>query len=261
MMKIPIYQVDAFAGKQFAGNPAAVCLLKKWLPDELLHNIAAENNLSETAFLVEENNGWHIRWFTPRVEVNLCGHATLASAFTLFEQIGHDGDTISFHSKSGLLTVARRDDLLVLDFPAIISRPVEAPPGLIDGMGKAPQSVFVAEDYMLIYESEQDILALRPRSAILAQVECRGVIATAAGKDVDFVSRFFAPGCGIDEDPVTGSAHCMLTPYWAERLGQSKMEARQLSPRGGELGCELVEERVLITGRASLFMKGEITLL
>lgn len=259
MARVPIYQVDAFTGQLFSGNPAAVCPLDEWLPDGVMQAIAAENNLSETAFFVQEDERYRIRWFTPVDEVDLCGHATLASAYVIFRYIEKEWDTIQFLSKSGPLFVRRQGDMITLDFPS--KPPVEcsAPAELTRGLGSTPQEVLCADDYFALYASEEDITALTPDMEILKSVDLRGIIATAPGKTVDFVSRFFAPRLGVDEDPVTGSAHCTLTPYWSKRLNKNRMTARQLSSRGGELHCEDKGDRVLISGRAIEYMKGEIT--
>jgi predicted PhzF superfamily epimerase YddE/YHI9 len=259
-MKIPYYEVAAFTSKPFGGNPAGVCLLPTWLPDATLQNIAAENNLSETAFLVPRGNDYELRWFTPEMEVDLCGHATLASAFVLFTQAGFKGDAIRFHSKSGLLGVSRAGEVLELDFPSRPPQPCAVPDPLIRGLGKAPVQVLKSRDYFALFASEADVRALKPDFATLATLDALGIIATALGKDCDFVSRFFAPGAGVPEDPVTGSAHCTLIPYWAEQLGKTELFARQVSKRGGELFCRLAGERVRIGGKAVLYLRGEIEL-
>ena len=258
-MEIPIYQVDAFARRQFAGNPAAVCPLKAWIPDATMQAIAAENNLAETAFFVREGAGFRLRWFTPAVEVDLCGHATLAAAFVIFEYLRYKKEEIAFESRSGTLRVTREGKRLCLDFPAIKLERSGAPPQLIEGLGTQPLEVWNAMDYMVVFASEDDVRELQPSFEPIAAVTKRGVIVTAPGKKVDFVSRFFAPAAGIDEDPVTGSAHCMLTPYWAKRLGKKSMKALQLSPRGGELWVKLRGDRVLIAGEVKPYLKGTIT--
>jgi PhzF family phenazine biosynthesis protein len=257
---IPFFQVDAFTSSVFGGNPAAVCPLKEWLPEATLQAIAAENNLSETAFFVKSDSGFHLRWFTPAVEVDLCGHATLASAHVLFEHLGVTGDKITFDTKSGKLGVNRKDGLLSLDFPARPSALVTPCSGLIEALGGKPQAIFAARDYLVVYGSEEQVRALHPDMEGLKRIDRFAVIATAPGEDCDFVSRFFAPAKGVPEDPVTGSAHCTLIPYWAERLQRNKLTARQVSPRGGDLICELRGERVTICGRCVLFAKGEILL-
>jgi PhzF family phenazine biosynthesis protein len=254
-----IYQVDAFAKDLFQGNPAAVVPLESWLPDTLMQQIAMENNLAETAFLVKEGEDFHIRWFTPSTEVDLCGHATLASAFVLYQYEGFTGDSIRFHSRSGLLTVTRQGDLLSLNFPADQLTEVELSPELTAGLDPKPVKAFKGKtDYLLVFEREQDIRDLRVDLSRLSQIRARGIIVTAPGDEVDMVSRFFAPQSGIDEDPVTGSAHTSLTPFWAGRLGKNKLTAIQLSARRGWLECELIGDRVLITGQAKIFLVGEI---
>lgn len=262
-MKIPIYQVDAFTDKLFGGNPAAVCLLEKWLDTEAMLGIAGENNLSETAFLVKLENGYEIRWFTPAIEVGLCGHATLASAHVIFNYSDFKGDLIKFKSKSGELRVTKSGELLTLDFPA--SRPeviVGAPCELQEALKKEPTALYKSRDLLALFDSEEEILAMEPDfeslSEVLASLSCLGMIVTAPGKESDFVSRFFAPPAGINEDPVTGSAHTTLIPFWAERLNKTKLHAFQVSRRRGELFCELSGDRVLIGGKAVTYLKGEI---
>ncbi|MEP6748100.1 MAG: PhzF family phenazine biosynthesis protein [Bacteroidota bacterium] len=260
-MKIPIYQADAFTDTLFGGNPAAVCPLQEWLPDELMQKIALENNLSETAYLVKENNDYRIRWFTPGTEVSLCGHATLASAHILFTILGHTGDTIIFHSKSGPLKVSKLSNgKLMLDFPANAPEEMkDVPKGIFEGLGIDAGPVFKTSfDYMVVLPSQKIIEGLNPDFKTLSQVPCRGVIATAKGDDVDFVSRCFYPQSGIDEDPVTGSAHTIMVPYWAKELNKTKMKAIQLSARRGYLDCELAGDRVLMSGNAVTYLKGEI---
>ncbi|HRY97765.1 MAG TPA: PhzF family phenazine biosynthesis protein [Bacteroidales bacterium] len=257
-MNIPIFQVDAFSGCLFKGNPAAVCFLKEWIPDALMQKIARENNLSETAFFVESGNRFHIRWFTPYSEIELCGHATLATAHVLYHHLGYGERSIHFHSASGELTVSRSGPLIVLDFPARPAAPAEAPVELIEALGEEPLEVYLGRDYMLVYEHERIVAGLQPDFRQLARHAAHGVIVTAPGENSDFVSRFFAPAIGINEDPVTGSSHTVLIPYWSERLGWKDLSALQLSDRGGELFCEDLGERVLIKGRAVTFMKGEI---
>ena len=257
-MKIRQYQIDAFTQRVFGGNPAAVCPLDAWLDDDLLQKIAAENNLSETAFFVRSERGYRLRWFTPVAEVNLCGHATLAAAHVLFEIIGHPDREIVFETRSGILTVARRENLLVMNFPSTPPVPCAAPDALIAGLGIEPCEVLEADDYFAVFENEDIVRSLRPDFARLATLGLRGVIATSPGRDVDFVSRFFAPKFGIAEDPVTGSAHCALTPYWSQRLGKRALNARQVSTRGGDILCELDGERVMLAGHAVRFMEAEI---
>lgn len=258
-MTINIYQVDAFTDKVFAGNPAAVCPLDAWLPDDVLQNIALENNLAETAFFVNEKDGLRIRWFTPAVEVDLCGHATLATAFVLFNHEGHQHDHIIFNSRSGPLTVTKNGDLLTLNFPTDTVSEVPLSAELTNGFDKKPIKALKGKtDYLLLFENESQIKNLRPDFIQLAKIKARGIIVTAKGDTVDFVSRFFGPQSGVDEDPVTGSAHTSLTPYWAKVLGKSKLQAIQLSPRGGHLLCEWKGDRVEISGQAKLYMIGRI---
>ncbi len=259
-MRLPIYQVDAFTDSLFGGNPAAVCPLETWLPDATLQGIAAENNLSETAFFVREGRHYALRWFTPSVEVDLCGHATLASGYVVMRFLEPQRDSVSFHTaKAGTLTVTRRADMLVMDFPARPAVPVAAPPGLFAALGGTPREVLRARDHLVVYGSAAEIAALTPDLAVLAKVDCWAVIVTAPGENgIDFVSRFFASAQGIAEDPVTGSAHCTLAPYWAKRLGKTEFEARQLSRRGGVLSCALDGDRVGIAGGAVLYLEGRI---
>lgn len=257
-MKLSIFQIDAFARRPFVGNPAAVVPLDSWLSDETMLAIAAENNLAETAFFVVADNGFGLRWFTPTVEMDLCGHATLATAFLLWAELGFTGDEIVFHTKSGELLVRREGDKFILDFPSRPATGCEVPDGLAEALGARPQKVLKSRDYLAIFESEADVLALKPDFRAIADLGAHAVIVTAPGEKSDFVSRFFAPNVGVDEDPVTGSAHCTLIPYWAERLGKNSLYARQVSTRGGELFCELVDDRVRIGGSAVLYLKGEI---
>jgi PhzF family phenazine biosynthesis protein len=263
-MEIPIYQIDAFARGVFSGNPAAVCPLKSWLPDATLQAIAMENNLSETAFFVKEAANYHLRWFTPAVEVDLCGHATLAAAWVILEKLEPGRPAVTFRTLSGELHVTRKLDLLALDFPARPPEPVAATPPLAAALGGNPREVWAARDYMVVYETEQEIRALAPDMNLLTQIDRFAVIVTAPGgagePSCDFVSRFFAPAQGVAEDPVTGSAHCTLIPYWAARLNKHRLFARQVSRRGGELFCELLGDRVSIAGRAALFLEGVIRL-
>ncbi len=262
-MRQKLYQIDAFTDQLFGGNPAAVCVLSKWLPDNLMQQIAGENNLAETAFVLPDGNAYQIRWFTPAVEVDLCGHATLASAYVLFHYYAHDGDRIEFHSpRSGALSVSRESNgLLTLDFPADELREVNASQDLVGGMGKQPEKVLLGKtDYLFVYPSQADIEALEPDMRVLAKAGGRGVIATAPGNTVDFVSRFFAPQSGVDEDPVTGSAHTTLTPYWAGVTGKKEFSAEQLSARKGSLHCRINGNRVLISGNAVPYLEGEIFL-
>ncbi len=260
-MHLALYQVDAFTDRLFAGNPAAVCPLEAWLPETTMQAIAAENNLAETAFFVRDGGDYALRWFTPAVEVDLCGHATLAAGYVVFRFIEPQRDSVSFRTlKAGTLTVSRRVNMLVMDFPARPAVPVAAPPGLLAALGGAPREVLCARDHLVVYGSAAEIAALNPDLGALAKVECWAAIATAPGEHgIDFVSRFFAPRQGVPEDPVTGSSHCTLVPYWAERLGKSELEARQLSRRGGALHCALVGDRVSIAGRAVLYLEGQIS--
>ena len=261
-MRIPLYQVDAFTDRVFGGNPAAVCPLPEWLPDERLQAIAAENNLSETAFLVEAAAGYNLRWFTPTVEVDLCGHATLAAAFVLCALMYPQRTRIDFFTRhAGTLTVERKDDRFILELPARPAQPVRAPAGLLGALGgPPPAAVLKARDVLVVYNSVTTVLDLTPDMAALAEVDAFAVCVTApaAKPGVDFVSRFFAPAVGIAEDPVTGSAHCTLVPYWAERLGRSEMEAQQVSQRGGAISCRLEGDRVFLAGQAVLYLEGTI---
>ena len=259
-MNIPIYQVDAFTDKLFGGNPAAVCPLEEWLDTGLMQRIAAENNLSETGFFVKKENGFELRWFTPAVEVELCGHGTLASAHVIFNHLGYDEEQIVFSTASGKLRVTNKKGPLTLDFPSTPPSPAEVKSELIQGLGMRPKEVHKSRDYLALYESEDDILSLEPNFEVLRELDCLGVIVTAKGKNSDFVSRFFAPAVGINEDPVTGSAHTTLIPFWAARLNKKVLHAYQLSTRKGELFCEDAGERVKIGGHAVTFFKGEITL-
>lgn len=257
-MNIPIFQVDAFSGCLFKGNPAAVCFLREWLPEASMQKIARENNLSETAFFVENGNRFHIRWFTPQSEIDLCGHATLATAHVLFQHLGYGERSIHFTSASGELTVSRSGQMIVLNFPARPASPTKAPEGLFEALGEVANEVFMGRDYMLVYNNEHIIADMNPDFHHLAALVPHGIVVTAPGERTDFVSRFFAPAIGINEDPVTGSSHTMLIPYWAERLGWKDLSALQLSERGGELFCEDLGDRVLIKGRAVTYMQGEI---
>jgi PhzF family phenazine biosynthesis protein len=258
-MAIKIYQVDAFTEELFRGNPAAVCPLESWLPDETMQKIALENNLSETAFYTKEGPRFRIRWFTPAVEVDLCGHATLAAAYVVFVVEGFPGPVVEFDSRSGLLKVRQDGGLLTLDFPADRPVPASLPPGMAEALGACPLETHKGRtDYLLVFGAEGEIEALAPDFGRLAEVQARGTIVTAKGDEVDFVSRFFAPRVGVNEDPVTGSAHTTLTPYWAARLGKTELEARQLSRRSGWLRVKHLGERVEISGQARLYLRGEI---
>ena len=260
-MGIPLYIIDAFTEKKFGGNPAAVCPLTDWLDDKTLQSIAEENNLSETAFFVREKNVFKLRWFTPKVEVSLCGHATLASAYVLFEHLKYDNSQIMFETKSGPLMVKKDADRLLMDFPAYKPVSVNPPERLIQGLGSKPLQVLRSpETYLAVYENEEDILAIVPDFSVIEKLDMSCVIVTAEGRQSDFVSRFFAPQVGILEDPVTGSAHCTLIPYWAEKLNKTSLYAIQLSKRRGELYCEFLDSRVSIGGRAVTYALGEIDL-
>ncbi|MEE4216229.1 MAG: PhzF family phenazine biosynthesis protein [Xanthomonadales bacterium] len=257
-MNIEIYQVDAFAERPFEGNPAAVCPLDAWLPDDLMQSIAAENNLSETAFFVPKGLGYAIRWFTPAAEVDLCGHATLASAWVLFNCLGFAAEEVCFSSNSGPLRVSRDRDRLVLDFPAQPPRHCATPPGIIEALGAEPVECLEYVDLLVIFDDPEIVLNAKPKMDVLARLDFRGVIISAPSGEYDFISRFFAPSVGVPEDPVTGSAHTKLAPYWAGRQGKQHLHARQVSARGGDLLCTLQGDRVLIAGHAVLFLKGEI---
>lgn len=259
-MKIPIYQVDAFTDKIFGGNPAAVCPLQQWLPDQTMQSIGEENNLSETAFFVRKGAMFEIRWFTPKIEIHLAGHPTLATAHVIFQHLGYTAPQITFLSKGGELRASKKGGLILLDFPAFDVAPVDMPEGLVKGLGRKPTEVFKGRDYFAVFESEAEILGLEPDFAELNKLDCLGIIVTARGDKSDFVSRFFAPRAGILEDPVTGSAHTLLIPFWAKRLGKNILHAFQVSKRRGELVCEYSGDRVLIGGRAVTFFQGMIEL-
>lgn len=260
MAQYRIYQADAFTGNLFGGNPAAVVPLENWIPDELMQKIAAENNLAETAYFVEKDDHFELRWFTPELEIDLCGHATLASAHILYSEMGFAHDAITFRTqKAGDLIVTRNGDRYEMDFPARITETVEAPQGLLEALGgPTPLEIRKSRDYFLVYEHEETIAAMKPDFARLAQIDAIGIIITAPGNSVDFVSRFFAPKAGINEDPVTGSAHCNLIPYWAEKLGKNELHALQISARKGELWCEHLGDRVTMSGEAVTYLRGEI---
>jgi PhzF family phenazine biosynthesis protein len=261
-MKLSMWQVDAFSGQRFAGNPAAIVPLEAWLSDATLLAIAAENNLSETAYLVRDGAEYQIRWFTPTEEVPLCGHATLASAWVVFHRLEPERTRVVFRSKSGDLPVDRTGERLVLDFPVNTFEPASAIEGsaLVAALGQTPRELYSGWQWLAQYDSEQQVRALRPDMAGILATGIHGVIVTAPGTDCDFVSRFFAPAAGVPEDPVTGSAHTRLVPYWAQKLGKNALLARQVSARGGELWCELLPEqnRVRIAGEAALFLEGII---
>jgi PhzF family phenazine biosynthesis protein len=258
-MKFTIYQVDAFAENVFSGNPAAIVPLKAWLPDETMQKIALENNLSETAFFISAEDGFHIRWFTPAAEVDLCGHATLATAHVLFNHLNYLEKEIEFESRSGILRVKKEGEWLILNFPASFVNEIKMPTKVREAFSITPQKCFRGkDDLMLIYQKEEDILNLKPNFQKIAESDARGIIVTSKSVEFDFVSRFFAPAVGVNEDPVTGSAHTMLIPYWAEQLGKTELTAKQISARGGILHCKHLGERVEIGGKAVTYLVGEI---
>ena len=261
-MVLPIYQVDAFANQVFKGNPAAVIPLDCWLDDHVMQSIAMENNLAETAFLVPDGDGYELRWFTPQVEVDLCGHATLAAAHVLFEHLGYEGDRVTFHTRSGALWVARSGQQLAMDFPATELVPGEVSLAVCRALGatasEALEPARGSGAVLYVYEFEEDIANMTPDFSALLSASAHSVIVSAPGNACDVVSRFFAPALGIDEDPVTGSAHCSLAPYWAQRLHKKKLSCRQISRRGGYLQCELRENRVIMTGSAVTFLRGHV---
>jgi PhzF family phenazine biosynthesis protein len=263
-VELRVYQVDAFTRELFAGNPAAVVPLTAWLDDVTMQHIAAENNLAETAFLVpvdDVENRWHIRWFTPAVEVPLCGHATLASAAVIRREFSSTSWPINLESASGLLTVDVDGDAFILDFPANEAGPADIPDGLVEALDCEPDESFHLDGfYLLTLADEAAVQALDPDFGRIARLTTESIIVTAPGETVDFVSRFFAPGIGINEDPVTGAAHCVLTPYWAKRLGSNQLQARQISARGGDIGCKLRGDRVLLRGYATFYLEGQITI-
>jgi len=260
-MKIPYYQINAFTISPYGGNPAGVCILQDWLSDHVLQNIAAENNLSETAFIINRNNSYDLRWFTPTIEVDLCGHATLASAFVVFSYLEPKRQTVSFQTKSGLLVVSKQDDKLELDFPAIPTRPTVWPDNIIQALGTKPDEILDSQyDLLVLLDSEQTVKNLKPEMSELMKMQKRGLIATAKAVQCDFVSRFFAPQSGIPEDPVTGSSFCTLAPFWSQRLNKTKLYARQISQRSGEIFCEHQEDRVKIAGQAVTYLTGHIHL-
>jgi PhzF family phenazine biosynthesis protein len=258
-MIIPIYQVDAFTDHIFGGNPAAVCPLQEWIEKDLMQKIAEENNLSETAFFVPKDDYFEIRWFTPKVEINLAGHPTLATAWVIFNELNYPKDEIKFNSPfSGELIIEKKDDLITMDFPSNKAEPISSPENLIKGLGKKPFKVLKSRDLLVVYKNQAEIKSIKPDFGLLEKIDTFGIIITAKGENCDFVSRFFAPRAGINEDPVTGSAHTTLIPYWAEKLKKDKLSAIQLSERIGKLSCEYHGDRVKIAGKAKLFMKGEI---
>ena len=260
-MELTIYQVDAFTNQLFGGNPAAICPLTKWLPTETMQKIALENNLSETAFILPEGDGYHIRWFTPAIEVDLCGHATLATAHALYAEMGYEGEQVVFNSRSGLLTVSKTGDLYTMNFPTDELKVVPIPNEITTALVIQPMEVFRGkDDYLAIFDNQSTIENFTPDFKILGQLKARGIIASAKGDALDFISRCFFPAAGIDEDPVTGSAHTTMTPYWAKKLNKTKLSARQLSARGGVLECEHLGDRVNISGQAVTYLRGTISL-
>jgi PhzF family phenazine biosynthesis protein len=261
-MRLSLYQVDAFADRLFSGNPAAVVPLDEWLPAETMQAIASENNLSETAFFVPEGENYALRWFTPAVEVELCGHATLASAYVILRLLDPGRQRVSFRTlQSGMLTVARQGEALAMDFPVWLSEPCPLPPDLPAALGATPVETHRRGHHILaVFARAEEVAALKPDFGVLKRAPAMSVLVTAPGKDgIDFVSRYFAPAFGIDEDPVTGSTHCLLTPYWSKRLGKTRLEARQISRRGGALSCTLNDNRVTLAGRCALYLEGTIT--
>jgi PhzF family phenazine biosynthesis protein len=258
-MIIPIYQVDAFTDHIFGGNQAAVCPLEKWLSKDTMQKIAMENNLSETAFFVPKDDYFEIRWFTPKVEINLAGHPTLATAWVIFNELNYAKNTIRFVSHlSGELLVEKKNDLITMDFPANKAKPISVPEYLIEGLGIKPLEVLKSRDLLIVYKNQAEIESINPDFGLLEKLDTFGIIVTALGDNCDFVSRFFAPRAGINEDPVTGSAHTILIPYWAEKLKKDKLSAIQVSERIGHISCEFHGDRVKIAGKAKLFLKGEI---
>lgn len=258
-IKLPLYQIDAFTSRMFSGNPAAVVLLDAWLPDTTLTAIAAENNLAETAFVVPRGGVMPLRWFTPTVEVDLCGHATLATAHVLFRYAFPSAEQLTFSTRSGNLAVTRDGDLLSMDFPSRPGRTIEVTDALISALGIRPGEAYIARDLLVIVESESQVRDFQPDFQRIASLDAFALIVSAPGDAVDYVYRFFAPRQGIPEDPVTGSANCTLVPYWATRLGKSELVAKQLSRRGGDLQCTLRGDRVLIAGHAVEYLRGDIT--
>lgn len=257
-MELNLFQIDAFATEIFEGNPAAVCPLESWLEDDLLQKIAQENNLSETAFFVAKEDFFFLRWFTPENEVDLCGHATLAASHVLFEHLGYSGHSIRFQTRSGMLIVKRTESGYSMDFPAASLTAIENPDIFVDALGVAPREVLSAFDYVVVVDSEAEVLAATPDFMKLSSFDLRGVIVTAPGDEVDFVSRCFLPKLGVNEDPVTGSAHCELAPYWSQRLGKSRLTAKQLSKRTGIVESKVDGNRVILAGNAVDYLKGTI---
>lgn len=261
-MQLPIFQVDAFTDKVFGGNPAAVCPLEHWLPDDVMQKIAIENSVAETAFFIPLNDGFEIRWFTPEIEMDLCGHATLATAHVIARHLNYSLPSIKFLSKSGELMVTVENELLTLNFPSRKPEPSDIPQIILDAIQVKPVEVLKSRDYVLVFETEEIIRRIEPNQSILNQINLDpgGVVITAKGDEVDFVSRYFTPQASIFEDPVTGSAHCSLIPFWSEKLGKESMLALQVSPRVGKLFCKSLGERVLISGEAVTYLEGSITI-
>lgn len=257
-MKLPLYQIDAFANKSFEGNPAAICPLDEWLSDELMQSISAENNLSETAFFIKTNDGYHIRWFTPTHEVDLCGHATLASAYVIFNILKYEEKEILFESKSGVLSVKKNNDWLEMDFPSQAPIQCPMPEKILNAFDEKPIECLKSEDYIVVFENEESILNAKPDLLHLSGLDLRGVVITAKSKKYDFVTRFFAPNYGINEDPVTGSAFTQLIPYWSHKLNKQSLIAKQISKRSGEVRCMDSGERVKISGKAAKYMTATI---
>lgn len=257
-VRIPIYQIDAFTNEQFKGNPAAVCPLEEWIKDDLMQKIARENNLSETAFFTKKGDRYELRWFTPETEIDLCGHATLATAYVIFRYLEKDLSEINFNTNSGILKVLKNDNLLTMIFPAREGDKCEIPRELVEGLGKEPIELYKSRDYMAVFGKEEDITNLKPDMEKLKKLNSFGIIVTAKGNEVDFVSRYFAPDSGVNEDPVTGSAHCTLIPYWKTILNKEEFIAYQLSNRGGRLYCRDLGEKVAISGEAISYLEGYI---
>jgi len=260
MTTIPIFQLDAFTDKPFGGNPAAVCPLQEWLPDDVMQSIALENNVSDTAFYVPEGDGFLLRWFTPKIEVDLCGHATLATAWLILNELEPDRASVAFETRSGTLTVSRDGDLLAMDFPVMVAEERPAPAGLAEAIGIEPVKFLKAVMNMAVLENEAVVRAVNPDFGYIKNMDGMGLIITALGDQSDCASRYFAPHAGIDEDPVTGSAHCTIVPYWSGVLGKAQIHARQVSARSGDLYCLLKGDRVVLTGKARTVIKGTFTI-
>lgn len=254
-MKITMYQVDAFTNELFKGNPVAVCLMEKSISEELMQKIAMENNLSETAFCYKDGESYQIRWFTPEIEIDLCGHATLGTAYVLFNEVEQGKEQIAFQSQSGEIIVARNNEYLTLTFPVREGRPIAPREDIMKALGGNPIAFYESRDIMVVYETEEEIMSLKPDVGLVNRLEVFGIIVTAKGNKVDFVSRYFAPGCGVFEDPATGSSHCTLVPYWAKVLGKTQFVDQQLSKRGGTFYCELKEDKIYMSGKAVQFFK------